>query len=167
MDSFADDRLHCAARHERSAVKLEHGPRDLIRSYLGITTSQLRRREFLKEESDARQRLSALRRIRIVLMGQPQYSGAMKQRFPLKNVNTLGEFQPEPQRPAGPARVNFIWAIAHANDTRFASRARPTVRCPVRINQNHSLSGSLQLISGPRAEHSGADHRNVPGSIYL
>jgi len=37
----------------------------------------------------------------------------------------------------------------------------------VSVDQNYSLPGSLQLVSDPRAENSGANHRNVASFIFI
>ena len=60
-----------------------------------------------------------------------------------------------------PLRIDFIRAIAHANDARFARRAGARVRRAVGIQQQHPLPPPRQVPGCPRAENARTDDRNV------
>src|SRR2546426_12694907 len=90
---------------------------------------------------------------------QPEHAGAMKQR----PVRMAEEVLPQSQRAHSPARINFIRAVAHADDSRLATGTRAAIGRAVGIKQRDFLPGPLEMVSRPRAEDPGADHGDVVG----
>src|SRR5207245_7546791 len=62
-------------------------------------------------------------------------------------------------------RIDLIGAIAHPHDARFIAGTRTAVASAVGVDQDYSFAGSSELVSRPRAEHSGADHGHVVGAV--
>src|SRR5215813_9079675 len=77
------------------------------------------------------------------------------------------ELLPDRQRTMRPARIDFIGAVTHPDDARFAAGTRATVRRAVSVNQHDAQSGPLQIICDPRPENSGADHGRVVATVHV
>src|SRR5487761_450210 len=78
-------------------------------------------------------------------------------------ASLLVEFLPEFERALRPARVNFVRAVAHADDSRFARRTGAAVGCAIRVGEKHSGSAAREAVRRPRAENARTDDDGVMG----
>ena len=93
-------------------------------------------------------------------VGDPEDAGALEE----LGVASFGEkFLPEGERAEGPARVNFVGAVAHADDARFASGTGAGVGGAVGVEKDYGGAGFSEAIGDPGTEDAGADYCDVVG----
>ena len=71
------------------------------------------------------------------------------------------KFLPERERAEGPARVNFVGTVAHADDAGFAAGAGAGVGGAVGVEKDYGGAGFSEAIGDPGTEDAGADYCDV------
>src|SRR5713226_4108690 len=77
----------------------------------------------------------------------------------------LEEFFPQRQCAHGPARVEFVGAVAHADDARFTRGTGAGISRAIGVQQDNSLPCLRQMPCRPRAENSRANNGYVVGFL--
>jgi hypothetical protein len=152
-DEIADEDAHRAARHQHAAVRLEDRRVAGVEYDLRPARRELRLHQPLVRDADPLERRQRRGGKRIGSPRQPQHAGLMKER----RGGALRERLPLLQRIERPARVDFLGAVAHANQPRVAAGAGAAVGRAVRVDEHDVAAGTGKMVRGPRAETSGPD----------
>src|ERR1700722_20228793 len=71
------------------------------------------------------------------------------------------QLDPHPERPHGPARVDLIRAIVHANDARLSAGTGSTIAWAKHIDEQDTPARSAQMQRRPGAENTRANYDRV------
>jgi len=93
-------------------------------------------------------------------VGDPENAGALEK---LGAAGFGKKFLPERERAEGPARVNFVGAVAHADDAGFAAGTGAGVGGAVGVEKDYGGAGFSEAVGDPGAEDACADDGDVVG----
>src|SRR5262249_24285171 len=155
--ALGNQSLNRLTRHQYSALRLEECPLDVVERELREALLAVRSRKVFQRNSSPLQRSDVPLRVGILLALQPENSCLMEGRA----SGTTKELLPLPQRGKRHARVEFVRALAHADEPRLAARARATVGGAVRVEQRHRQTALPQVPGSPRPEGTGTDHHDI------
>src|SRR4029077_1329008 len=127
-----DYRLDGAACHQDAASGFEDAPGIVIENDLRVTAPQICERKLFKYRACLFERGNGGEGIRLVLVRDPKHACAAKKSGLAGFVEKL---LPERKRAHGPARVDFVGAIAHADDAGFAAGTCAGVRGAVGVEE--------------------------------
>ncbi|HLW75802.1 MAG TPA: hypothetical protein VKS01_02435 [Bryobacteraceae bacterium] len=93
-------------------------------------------------------------------VGDPEDAGALEK---LGAAGFGEKFLPERESAEGPARVNFVGTVAHANDAGFAAGTGAGVGGAVGVDKKDRGAGFSEAVGDPGTEDAGADDGDVVG----